>query len=233
MNGSDTLIGSFGTIVQFAGTVAFQWLPGALATVLNPGGDGGVIPAIAPVSNPVGFGEMLDYLNQVSLANTQWPLYQSWLHFVIWSTLISLCLIASVVYSAMRIGQIRRFEEQRFSASAHTVTSLDVSRTQMRWNRITEQIHSDNEQNWRLAILEADIMLGELLDVLGYRGETMGDKMRHVERADFNTIDLAWDAHRTRNKIAHEGTSLLLNSREARRIINLYEQVFREFKFVE
>lgn len=233
MNGTDTVLGSFGVVAQFLGQAAFQWLPGALGTAFNPGQPGSVIPSVAPISNPVGFGEMITFLNQTSLASTQYPLYQKWVGFVFFSTFISLCLIAFIIYCTMRIRQIRVYEEDRFSASAHTITSQDVSRTQMRWNRITEQMHSDSEQNWRLAILEADIMLGELLDVLGYRGETMGDKMRNVERADFNTIDMAWEAHRARNKVAHEGTSLLLNAREARRLLGLYEAVFREFRFVE
>ena len=233
MNGTDTVVGSFGVIAQFLGTAVFQWVPGALGTAFNPGQSGSVIPPVAPISRPVGFGEMVDFLNQTSLASTQYPLYTKWVGFVFFSVFISLCFIAFIVYCTIRIKQIRQYEEDRFASSAHTIQSLDVSRTQMRWNRITEQIHSDHEQNWRLAILEADIMLNELLDVLGYRGETMGDKMRNVERADFNTIDMAWEAHRARNKIAHEGTSLLLNSREARRIVDLYERVFREFQFVE
>ena len=76
-------------------------------------------------------------------------------------------------------------------------------------------------------------MLNELLDVLGYRGETMADKMKQVVRGDFNTIDLAWEAHKVRNRVAHEGAEHLLSGREARRVISLYEQVFREFKFIE
>lgn len=233
MNGTDTVGGSFGVIAQFLGTALFQWVPGAVATALNPGGEGSILPPISPVSDPVSFREMLDYLNQTATMNSQFPLYQHWVTFVLLSTVVSIGLIALIVYCTTRISQIRQFEEAQFAASAHTIQSRDVSRTELRWSRIMEQIHSDSEQSWRLAILECDIMLNELLDVLGYRGETMGDKMRGVERGDFNTIDLAWEAHRARNKIAHEGTNLLLNSREARRILGLYEQVFREFRFID
>jgi hypothetical protein len=233
MNGTDTVAGSFGVIVQFLVTALFQWVPGAVATALRPGGDGSIFPPVSPVSDPVSFREMLDYLNQTATVNSQFPLYQHWVTFVIVSTVVSIGFITLIVYCTMRIAQIRQIEEARFAASAHTIQSRDISRTALRWNRIMEQIHSNNEQSWRLAILECDIMLNELLDVLGYRGETMGDKMRTVERGDFNTIDLAWEAHRARNKIAHEGTNLLLNAREARRVVGLYEQVFREFRFID
>ena len=76
-------------------------------------------------------------------------------------------------------------------------------------------------------------MLNELLDVLGYRGETMADKMKQVDPAKFNGINLAWEAHRVRNALAHQGSMQELNAREARRVIELFEAVFREFRFVE
>ena len=76
-------------------------------------------------------------------------------------------------------------------------------------------------------------MLNELLDVQGYRGETMADKMKQADRATFRSIDAAWEAHGLRNKVAHQGSALLLNAREARRVIGLYEQVFREFKIIQ
>jgi hypothetical protein len=56
----------------------------------------------------------------------------------------------------------------------------------------------------------------------------MADKMRQVDRADFRTIDLAWEAHKVRNRIAHEGSAHSLSAREARRVIDLYDAIFKE-----
>jgi hypothetical protein len=75
-------------------------------------------------------------------------------------------------------------------------------------------------------------MLDKLLNVQGYRGETMGEKMKGIEKSDFTTLDLAWEAHKARNKIAHEGSDFLLTQREARRLINLYSRVFQEFEYI-
>ena len=57
--------------------------------------------------------------------------------------------------------------------------------------------------------------------------------MKRVDRADFRTIDIAWEAHKFRNAIAHEGAAIPLERRDADRIIGLYQRVFREFNFVE
>jgi hypothetical protein len=93
-------------------------------------------------------------------------------------------------------------------------------------------IGSDNPSDWRLAILEADIILDELLSELGYTGDTIGDKLKKAHRGDFKSLDHAWEAHRIRNAIAHEGQDFVLTQREARRILDLYEMVFREFDYI-
>lgn len=101
-----------------------------------------------------------------------------------------------------------------------------------RWDKIVALSESMNQSDWRLCIIEADIMLDDLLLQLQLPGDTMGEKLKAVEKSDFTTIDLAWEAHKLRNMIAHEGNNFLLNQRETRRIISLYEAVFKEFSLI-
>jgi len=101
-----------------------------------------------------------------------------------------------------------------------------------RWARIISLSESTNSSDWRLAIIEADIILDELLQKLQLPGETMGEKMKAVEKSDFTTIESAWEAHKARNMIAHEGSGFLINQHEIRRIISLYEAVFKEFHLI-
>ena len=98
-----------------------------------------------------------------------------------------------------------------------------------KWEKIMKLSESENASDWRLAIIEADIILDELLDKLQLPGETMGDKLKAVEKSDFTNIDLAWEAHKARNMVAHEGSDFLVNQRETRHVISLYEAVFKEF----
>ena len=101
-----------------------------------------------------------------------------------------------------------------------------------RWEKIIKLSESENSSDWRLAIIEADIILDDLLEKLQLPGETMGEKLKAVEKSDFVTIELAWEAHKARNAIAHEGSNFLLNQRETRRVISLYESVFKEFRLI-
>ncbi|RJQ35810.1 hypothetical protein C4568_00280 [Candidatus Parcubacteria bacterium] len=219
-------------IFQFLGVVIFQWVPSTVITLLYTGNPPQGVEYYAAPYGPATAQEAIQYVHNASAPGTFEAFSDFWSLFTALSLFISLLFAILIVYCIIRIEQIRKHEREQFESAAHPVAARDVSRTQLRWNRIVEETGSDSEQNWRLAILEADIMLNELLDSLGYKGETMADKMRTVEKGDFNTIDLAWEAHRARNAIAHQGVQVALTQREARRIIDLYERIFREFKFI-
>jgi hypothetical protein len=190
-------------------------------------------PITTVITTPVTAPQIVQYLQMASAPGVYETLFQRWSIFVAVSLLISLCLAAIIIYCCIRVFQIRQMERRRFRAAQHTVAAHDVPKTHLRWHRILEQVNSDSEKAARLAILEADIMLNELLDVHGYRGETIADKMRGVDRANFNTIDLAREAHKIRNKVAHEGDTHRISTREARRVIALYERVLKEFDFIQ
>lgn len=101
-----------------------------------------------------------------------------------------------------------------------------------RWAKVLEHVNSNNSSDWRLAILEADIMLADVLDKMGYHGVTIGDKLKGIESSDFDTLNDAWEAHKVRNAIAHEGSNITITKSEAERVIRLFEKVFKEFKYV-
>ena len=75
-------------------------------------------------------------------------------------------------------------------------------------------------------------MLDDMLTKQGYDGEGVGEKLKSVESSDFNTLNEAWEAHKVRNQIAHQGSAFDLSDTLARRTIAQYEAVFREFRAI-
>lgn len=101
-----------------------------------------------------------------------------------------------------------------------------------RWQTIEERMSSSEESDWRLAIIEADIILGEMLNRMGYQGEGVAEKLKQVEPSDFKTLQNAWNAHKVRNNIAHQGSSFHLSKRDADEAIGNFKKVFEEFYFI-
>lgn len=139
-----------------------------------------------------------------------------------------LCLIG-IIYLWLRIDEIRKNQTKLYYPEVVEDDSIAVN---AKWERILSLVDSLNENDWRLAIIEADIMLAELLEKMHLPGDTIGDKLKLIEKSDFNTLDNAWEAHKSRNAIAHQGSNYELSQREAKRIISLYQSVFEEFQMV-
>lgn len=131
--------------------------------------------------------------------------------------------------------------EQYMQASGQPIVTAKNSQTQSapvqpvsnpRWTQIEKNMQSHNMSEWRIAILEADILLYDMLSQMGYEGTSIGEILKNVDKANFVTLDDAWKAHRVRNIIAHEGANYELSRDEAERTIRLYKRVFDEFYFV-
>jgi hypothetical protein len=150
--------------------------------------------------------------------------------YIFFISVLSMLFILGIIYLTARLVVLERDWKASFYPSAEP-EGLEPPKNE-RWQRVIAHISSDNPSDWRLAILECDIILDELLDKQGYYGGTIGDKLKNADPAHFKTIDNAWEAHKIRNAIAHEGQDFTLTQREARRIVGLYETVFREFDFV-
>jgi hypothetical protein len=148
---------------------------------------------------------------------------------VVIGALITVLLLGLIIYATIRTNQIRAREAQRIKAAI----PKDVpEQHNERWEKVKEHVASENPNDWRLAIIEADIMLDELVTRMGYQGQTLGDRLKQATRGDIQSIDAAWEAHKVRNQIAHAGSDYILTQREAQRVIDLYASVFREFKYI-
>ncbi|MEK7505869.1 MAG: hypothetical protein AAB597_03170 [Patescibacteria group bacterium] len=156
--------------------------------------------------------------------------------FYISSGLVSVVLLSGAVYCIVRTVQLNTEENRKLQGEGfpedQESTPSENHPGRDKWQKILEHMVSENSNDRRLAILEADIILDDLLDHLGYQGITIGDKLKSAEGTAFKTLQSAWEAHKIRNAIAHEGSEFEIPERESRRIIGLFESVFREFDYI-
>lgn len=144
---------------------------------------------------------------------------------------ISLFLFIGIIYVVDGLKRCRRREEIIYGPPEIPVVKEEKGDPALvkKWQKILDHVGSKNENDWRQAIIEADIILDDLLSKLGYQGETIGERLKRVDKGDFKTLSQANEAHWVRNRIAHDGSDHPLNQLEAQRVINLYKQVFEEF----
>lgn len=101
------------------------------------------------------------------------------------------------------------------------------------WENIRSKLLSDSPSDWRLGIIEADIYMDRQFDAKGFFGDTVGDKLKNLTPDKLPSVQIAWEAHKVRNRIAHDGADFALTMPEARRILSYYEIVFRDLGLIE
>jgi len=135
-------------------------------------------------------------------------------------------LLFGIIYVSIRMWQFHHEEREKFEEEVRKVH--DGARGDGRWDRIVDLVSSDNPTEWRHGVIEADVLLDELLTERGYVGETLGEKLKNTPKDQMKSLNEAWEAHKVRNEIAHAGSDFILTQREARRAIDMYRKVFEE-----
>ncbi|MFA7285916.1 MAG: hypothetical protein WC011_03680 [Candidatus Paceibacterota bacterium] len=156
--------------------------------------------------------------------------------------LLILLFTTVLFYCIIRVFEIRDKEGEYMNEQIRLYAEKQKAREQKiqnagapknpRWLAVTEYINSENQNDWRLAIIEADSMLESLVDNLGFKGDTFGEKLKSIDPNKFKSLSALWDAHNVRNRIAHEGTEFGISHYEAKRVISIYEQIFRDYAFI-
>jgi len=156
---------------------------------------------------------------------------------------ILILLFATILfYCILRVFEIRKKEDEYLGEKIKEFAEKQKAKEEKiksagspknpRWLAVTEYMNSESQNDWKLAILEADSILESLVDDLGFKGDTFGEKLKSVDKDKFKNLSSAWEAHNVRNRIAHEGTEFEISKLEAKRITTIYEQIFRDYGYI-
>jgi len=112
------------------------------------------------------------------------------------------------------------------SLSRRGVASLDVEKYRSQWLGIESQLKRDEPSSYHLAVLNADKLLDKALKERGYKGQTMGERMK-VAKTAWTNANNVWGAHKLRNQIAHEH-EVRVTYDDARRALAGFKQALKD-----
>ena len=124
-------------------------------------------------------------------ATGTYPVWFSWTRntvgfFLGLSMILSALFFLGIIYCVERLKVIRKKESEIYDLKVEesyetTVPGGDTTLAK-RWDSVKTHIESTNQNDWRQAILDADIMLDDLLNKMEYHGESVGEKLKRVEK---------------------------------------------------
>ncbi len=102
-------------------------------------------------------------------------------------------------------------------------------RLEKNWQKIQERLEKTDEANLKLAIIEADYLLDEILKRMGLAGKDMGERLEQLGVGQLKTIDEVWEAHRLRNLIVHQ-PNVMVTNHQVEKAIASYEKALKELE---
>ena len=107
---------------------------------------------------------------------------------------------------------------------------LAVSRGKLlnKWRKIKQRLESRRESQHKIAIIEADKIIDELLSKMGYAGANMGERLDKMLPGEIENKDEIREAHEIRNRIIHDG-KFHISQEEATEIIAKFERFINIF----
>ncbi|MEK7151300.1 MAG: hypothetical protein AAB784_01105 [Patescibacteria group bacterium] len=148
----------------------------------------------------------------------------------------TISIIASVVFGVILIWIIIKsgdlYKNKVKDAVKGSVESLTpppavVTAYDNRWQEIRRHVDSFVEAEWKLAVIEADKFVDDVLKTAGFAGESMGERLMLIKPDQIINIQYLWDAHKLRNLLVHDA-NFRLTHQQAIFAINAFESVLKE-----
>jgi len=146
------------------------------------------------------------------------------------SFFISAVLLGFTIYFLVKINLIGEEVEHYLGVLA----GADVSkrRTLKAWKQIQKRLKTKKESQLKLAILEADQILNEILRMAGYPGKNLDERLEQINSAQLSNIEEIKQAHKLKNRIVSE-PDFIITPNEAGIIIDIYKKAFQELNLIE
>jgi hypothetical protein len=106
------------------------------------------------------------------------------------------------------------------------------SRIQKQWGKLRERLEQPTEAEWKIAVIEADMLIDDVLRRMEYPGQSMGERLKGITREQIHSLDNIWEAHKVRNRIVHDPDIRILH-RDAREAIANFEVFLREVNLID
>lgn len=147
---------------------------------------------------------------------------------------LTVVLFLALVWVLYKFARLRPYptKTEQLREAFQGGKPVSSSRLGRQWQSIRKRLDEPNEAEWKVAVIEADNLVNDVLRRLGYQGETFAEKLKGVPADRFQSIDAVWDAHRIRNNIVHDPDARMMH-RDAREAIANFEAFLKETHLLE
>lgn len=139
-------------------------------------------------------------------------------------------LLADIILLLIQRG-LRGVFREGFTIGMNVPPELTTKKkkTKSRWEVIKKRLESQEEKEFKIAIIEADEMVGDLVKGMGHQGENLGEIFKSVPEMQVESMAKVKKAHETKNRIVQD-ENFPVSLELAKETLGLYEEFLDEFE---
>ena len=141
---------------------------------------------------------------------------------------ISLLMIIGIIYFILKTNYLQTIYFQDV-AEVLSFKPYGTRKIIKQRDKIKSRLSLPLEAEHKLAVIEADNLLNEILARIGYQGETLGEKLKQLTSLKLSNLDQALEVHKIRNSIVYD-PDYRLSLEQAQKAIEIYEKSLKELQ---
>lgn len=178
----------------------------------------------------------MNYLSD--LLQADFPIVYEWLNVFLQSSFFTVVKFILGFYSVillldivmiLLLRDIRSNLKEGFLGMKVPATPRSV--LARRWDRIKKRTERRDVSQYKVAILEADKFIDEVVGAMGIRGKDLGEKLANVHPGHFDNLEELKAAHQVRNRVLHEA-GFDPDEQTTKKIIAIFDHLIRNNEFI-
>lgn len=141
-------------------------------------------------------------------------------------------LVIDIILLLFQRGLSIDFRENFLGVNVPRELVRGKNKLKLTWEKILKRLDSSNESEYKVAIIEADKLVDELIAKFGYKGENFKERLDAIPEGHLKNLEKIKEAHEVRNKVIHE-ENFALNREEARRILDNFSELLKFFEVID
>lgn len=119
----------------------------------------------------------------------------------------------------------------RKSIKGMKMPAISKGRMQKKWSKIKEKLASGNVSQYKVAILEADVVIDKVLSDMGFGGKNVSERLEKIKPVQLYNYEEIKRAHLVRNRIIHEA-DFEVDKKQAEEILDIFESLLKHLELL-
>jgi len=147
------------------------------------------------------------------------------------SVAISLILLIGIVYILFKFNYATE-KVDLWKDASRASTLFSQKRVMRGWRKVLRLLRSKKSADWRLALIEVDKILGEVLRLADYQGANLEEQLKNISKDQLSSIEELRETHQLIKQLKQD-PDFSLSKETADETAYIYGKTFRELRLLK